>query len=99
MTGTIEKLPETVGNQKVIATCRYENKEGQKHLLADANVSAIALIYENETAALPNIHAMKAALETDSVKFNLFRSSLPVFLIQVKRRWPDPCDRTGFQNS
>lgn len=40
-------------------------------------VSAIALIYENETAALPNIHAMKAALETDSVKFNLFRSSLP----------------------
>lgn len=75
--GTIEKLPETVGNQKVIATCRYENKEGQKHLLADANVSAIALIYENETAALPNIHAMKAALETDSVKFNLFRSSLP----------------------
>ena len=77
MTGTIEKLPETVGNQKVIATCRYENKEGQKHLLADANVSAIALIYENETAALPNIHAMKAALETDSVKFNLFRSSLP----------------------
>ena len=28
-------------------------------------------------AALPNIHAMKAALETDSVKFNLFRSSLP----------------------
>lgn len=77
VTGTIEKLPETVGNQKVIATCRYENKEGQKHLLADANVSAIALIYENETAALPNIHAMKAALETDSVKFNLFRSSLP----------------------
>ena len=76
VTGTIEKLPETVGNQKVIATCRYENKEGQKHLLADANVSAIALIYENETAALPNIHAMKAALETDSVKFNLFRSSL-----------------------
>ena len=55
VTGTIEKLPETVGNQKVIATCRYENKEGQKHLLADANVSAIALIYENETAALPNI--------------------------------------------
>ena len=77
VTGTIEKLPETVGNQKVIATCRYENKEGQKHLLADANVSAIALIYENETVALPNIHAMKAALETDSVKFNLFRSSLP----------------------
>ena len=77
VTGTIEKLPETVGNQKVIATCRYENKEGQKQLLADANVSAIALIYENETAALPNIHAMKAALETDSVKFNLFRSSLP----------------------
>lgn len=77
VTGTIEKPPETVGNQKVIATCRYENKEGQKHLLADANVSAIALIYENETAALPNIHAMKAALETDSVKFNLFRSSLP----------------------
>ena len=77
VTGTSEKLPETVGNQKVIATCRYENKEGQKHLLADANVSAIALIYENETAALPNIHAMKAALETDSVKFNLFRSSLP----------------------
>ena len=77
VTGTIEKLPETVGNQKVIATCRYENKEGQKHLLADANVSAIALFYENETAALPNIHAMKAALETDSVKFNLFRSSLP----------------------
>ena len=77
VTGTIEKLPETVGDQKVIATCRYENKEGQKHLLADANVSAIALIYENETAALPNIHAMKAALETDSVKFNLFRSSLP----------------------
>ena len=77
VTGTIEKLPETVGNQKVIATCRYENKEGQKYLLADANVSAIALIYENETAALPNIHAMKAALETDSVKFNLFRSSLP----------------------
>ena len=77
VTGTIEKLPETVGNQKVIATCRYENKEGQKHLLADANVSAIALIYENETAALPNIHAMKAALETDSMKFNLFRSSLP----------------------
>ena len=77
VTGTIEKLPETVGNQKVIATCRYENKEGQKHLLADANVSAIALSYENETAALPNIHAMKAALETDSVKFNLFRSSLP----------------------
>lgn len=77
VTGTIEKLPETVGNQKVIATCRYENKEGQKHLLADANVSAIALIYENETAALPNIHDMKAALETDSVKFNLFRSSLP----------------------
>ena len=77
VTGTIEKLPETVGDQKVIATCRYENKEGQKQLLADANVSAIALIYENETAALPNIHAMKAALETDSVKFNLFRSSLP----------------------
>ena len=77
VTGTIEKLPETVGNQKVIATCRYENKEGQKQLLADTNVSAIALIYENETAALPNIHAMKAALETDSVKFNLFRSSLP----------------------
>ena len=68
VTGTIEKLPETVGN---------ENKEGQKHLLADANVSAIALIYENETAALPNIHAMKATLETDSAKFNLFRSSLP----------------------
>ena len=77
VTGTIEKLPETVGDQKVIATCRYENKEGQKQLLADTNVSAIALIYENETAALPNIHAMKAALETDSVKFNLFRSSLP----------------------
>ena len=77
VTGTIEKLPETVGNQKVIATCRYENKEGQKQLLADANVSAIALIYENETAALPNIHAMKATLETDSAKFNLFRSSLP----------------------
>lgn len=77
VTGTIEKLPETVGDQKVIATCRYENKEGQKHLLADANVSAIALIYENETAALPNIHAMKAELETDNVKFNLFRSSLP----------------------
>ena len=83
VTGTIEKLPETVsgrkkvGNKKVTAPCRYENKEGQKHLLADANVSAIALIYENETAALPNIHAMKAALETDSVKFNLFRSSLP----------------------
>ena len=77
VTGTIEKLPETVGDQKVIATCRYENKEGQKQLLADANVSAIALIYENETAALPNIHAMKAALETDSAKFNLFRSSLP----------------------
>ena len=77
VTGTIEKLPETVGDQKVIATCRYENKEGQKQLLADINVSAIALIYENETAALPNIHAMKAALETDSVKFNLFRSSLP----------------------
>ena len=75
--GTIEKLPETVGDQKVIATCRYENKEGQKQLLADTNVSAIALIYENETAALPNIHAMKAELETDSVKFNLFRSSLP----------------------
>ena len=75
--GTIEKLPETVGEQKVIATCRYENKEGQKQLLADTNVSAIALIYENETAALPNIHAMKAELETDSVKFNLFRSSLP----------------------
>lgn len=77
VTGTIEKLPETVGDQKVIATCRYENKEGQKQLLADANVSAIALIYENETAALPNIHAMKATLETGSVKFNLFRSSLP----------------------
>ncbi len=77
VTGTIEKLPETVGDQKVIATCRYENKEGQKQLLADANVSAIALIYENETAALPNIHAMKATLETDSAKFNLFRSSLP----------------------
>ena len=77
VTGTIEKLPETVGDQKVIATCRYENKEGQKQLLADTNVSAIALIYENETAALPNIHAMKAELETDSVKFNLFRSSLP----------------------
>ena len=77
VTGTIEKLPETVGEQKVIATCRYENKEGQKQLLADTNVSAIALIYENETAALPNIHAMKAELETDSVKFNLFRSSLP----------------------
>ena len=77
VTGTIEKLPETVGEQKVIATCRYENKEGQKQLLAVTNVSAIALIYENETAALPNIHAMKAELETDSVKFNLFRSSLP----------------------
>lgn len=77
VTGTIEKLPETVGDQKVIATCRYENKEGQKQLLADTNVSAIALIYENGTAALPNIHAMKAELETDSVKFNLFRSSLP----------------------
>lgn len=77
VTGTIEKLPETVGDQKVIATCRYENKEGQKQLLADTNVSAIALIYENETAALPNIHAMKAELETDSVKFNLFISSLP----------------------
>ena len=77
VTGTIEKLPKTVGDQKVIATCRYENKEGQKQLLADTNVSAIALIYENETAALPNIHAMKAELETDSVKFNLFRSSLP----------------------
>ena len=76
VTGTIEKLPETVGEQKVIATCRYENKEGQKQLLAVTNVSAIALIYENETAALPNIHAMKAELETDSVKFNLFRSSL-----------------------
>ena len=25
VTGTIEKLPETVGEQKVIATCRYEN--------------------------------------------------------------------------
>ena len=77
VTGTIEKLPETVGDQKEISTCRYENKEGQKQLLADTNVSAIALIYENETAALPNMHAMKAELETDSVKFNLFRSSLP----------------------
>ena len=83
VTGTIEKLPETVGNQKVIATCRYENKEGQKHLLADANVSAIALIYENETAALPNIHAMKAALETDSVKFNLFRIILPFYSFKL----------------
>ena len=77
MTGTIEKLPETVEDQKVIATCRYENTEGQKHLLADANVGAIALINENETAALPNIHSMKAALENDKVTFNLFRSSIP----------------------
>ncbi len=77
VTGTIEKLPETVEDQKVIATCRYENTEGQKHLLADANVGAIALINENETAALPNIHSMKAALENDKVTFNLFRSSIP----------------------
>ena len=77
VTGTIEKLPETVEDQKVIATCRYENTEGQKHLLADANVGAIAFINENETAALPNIHSMKAALENDKVTFNLFRSSIP----------------------
>ena len=100
VTGTIEKLPETVGNQKVIATCRYENKEGQKTFAGRCQCQCDCPdLMRMKQTALPNIHAMKAALETDSVKFNLFRSSLAVFLIQVKRRWPDPCDRTGFQNS
>ncbi len=62
----------------MIATCRYEKRKARSNCWQITNVSAIALIYENETAALPeNIHAKKAELETDSVKFNLFRSSLP----------------------
>lgn len=78
VTGTIEKLPETVDNQKVIGQPAVMRTRKARNICWQMPmVSAIALIYENETAALPNIHAMKAALETDSVKFNLFRSSLP----------------------